>query len=209
MRLIATTMLCGSLLLQSNYAHALFSVNEATIDQQFVQIALAEEDLRYMMQMLETLEMGSALSTIFQQMFGIQSTIEDVMVYEPPQDLVTRHEIMNPMDHKRLTEERNQYLTEIDAEFASIKSDIVLNPDQLATLTMAAEGISSPQSDIQATQAQFIADQASLEQARRDMAYKIVDSKHEDIKNQIIAAQISSREAALKCIREKKSTNDC
>lgn len=187
----------------------MFGGKDATRAEQLAQIVIAKEQLSHLFQAIESLQMGNELKVIFEQMYGIQSTVEDVLVHEPPQRLVARHDLINPSEHKRLTEERNTYLNEIDTEFAAIKSDIALDPNQMTTLTMAAQRIEEPRSDIVATQAQFLADQTALEQDRRKIAVELIDSRHAEIRNQVVAAQVASRDAALKCIREKKSTNDC
>lgn len=185
------------------------SAGRATRIEQFAQIALAEEQLSNLLQAVEALQLGDELSVIFEQMFGIQSTVEAVITHEPPQELIAKPTLISPAEHKRLTMEREKYLAEIDVEFAAIKGDLVLDPNQMETLTMASERIANPRSDIVATQAQFLSDQAALEQDRRKLAIDLIDSRHTEIRNQVMSAHVASRDAALKCIREAKSTNDC
>ena len=142
-------------------------------------------------------------------MYGIQGIVEDVMTYEVPQELVQQYDIIRPSEHARLTEERNKYLEEIDAEISELENELALDPSQLDTLNMAMGEIKQPRSGIVATQAQFLADQAALEQDRRKMALDLLKAKRREIKEQILIAHNSSFDAARKCIREAKTIAEC
>lgn len=177
------------------------ALEKSTRVEQFAQIALAKEQLDHLFQAIEALKLGAELMAIFEQMFRIQGIVEDVMNYEVPEDLVQEYEIINPLEHKRLTQERNLYMKEIDAEIAMLEKDIALDQNQFATLTMAMAAIEEPRSDIIATQAQFVADQSSQELRRRDVALSLLKAKRKEIAEQLLMAHRNSQAAALECIR--------
>lgn len=190
----------------------MFGGKDATRAEQLAQIVIAKEQMEYLFQAVESLKLDAELMKVFQQMVGIQTTVEDVLAHEPPAELthiVPNGDTMNPLEHQRLVKERNAYLAEIDAEFAAIKKDVALNPNQFEALKSASAIVNEPRSGTVATQAQFVADQAAEEQRRREMAIALIDERHEEIKQQLLMADKSSRDAVRKCIREKATINNC
>lgn len=177
-----------------------FGGGRATKAEQLAQIALQKKELASALQMLEALGIGEELIRIFEQSLGIQDVVEEVMHYEVPSHLNQRYEIINPLEHKRLTEERQAYIDDLNAEIAGLEAALVLDENQFETLAVGIETIQAPRSDIQATQAQFIADQARLEHDRRKAAIEILRNKRDDLKRQIEEAHNNSQAAALRCI---------
>ena len=185
----------------SNPVGAMFGGGDrATKTEQLAQIALAATQLENLAQAVESLQLNADLMKIFEQMLGIQTIVEDVLNHEIPNELLEEYEIVSPFKHRELTEQRREYLADIDAEIDALEKEIALNADQFSTLTTAMEAINESRSDIVATQAQFVADQAALEQERRRMALDILKARREEIRNRILIAHRNSQAAALRCI---------
>ena len=229
LKLLATTMLCGSLLVPSvtfaqtipvvpggsgsggigGAVSSILGGDRATRTQQFAQIALATQQLNSLLQAVESLQLGAELIKIFEQMFQIQGVVEDVMNYEVPEEHLREYDIIDPIKGAAIARERKQYLKEIDAEIAGMEREMALNPDQFATLTSAAAIINEPRSGSAAIQAQFVADQSALEHQRRAAAIELLKAKRADIKEQISVSMISLGDAMSACFYQRTSTEGC
>jgi hypothetical protein len=177
-----------------------FGGGRSTKAEQLAQIALQKQELSAALQMLEHFEIGNELMGIFQQSLGIQNVVEEVIHYEVPGELTQRYEIISPVEHERLTRERQAYMNDLDAEIADLEAALVLDENQFESLAVGIERIQEPRSDKQAIQAQFVADQARLEHDRRKAAIEILRNKRDDMRRQIEEAHNNSQAAALKCI---------
>lgn len=190
-------------LLPSNDASALFGLDEATRYEQLVQIGIAEKQLEHLFQMLSALPIGQELMQVFRQMENISIVVEEAVSYEPPVELIERHETLSPFDHARLVEERERFLEEADYELRMVEADLMLDDTQMETLMLASKMAAEPPSDIVATQAQFLGDASRLEQQRRAIAVEAIRQKRTDLRRQMEEATHNSRLAAAKCVRDE------
>lgn len=195
------TLLASTAISLPNDAYALFDPTKATKIEQLTQIKQANQQLKYMLQMLQHVKIGDQIKTIFNQMTDMNIIVEEVMSYEVPTKFTQDYDILTDKEYATLRDEREAYYEDIISQISDLESEIALNDNQLDTLSMASSIALAPPSDITAQQATFVGDAARLEQQRRQAALEILRNKKEDIKEQLTIGDKKALEAALKCIR--------
>jgi hypothetical protein len=202
--LMAATFL-ASVSLPNNRASAISilgtSADEATRYEQLVQIVRAETQIEQMWQMLQAVALGKELIKIFEQMTGISGVVEAVMEYQVPAQFTDIPERMTPERYAALRDEAEEYKEDIDLQIAELEADISLDDEQMQTLAMAASLIQEPESNIEATQAQFLGDASRLEQQRRQVALDVLRMKRREIDQALSVGMRRAQYAAARCIR--------